>query len=923
MKNTDTNIFMSGKEIKSSLCPLFWQHGEEESVLREEIARMNEGGVGSFIVESRPHPDFLSFGWWRDLDIILSEAKQRGMDVWIFDDNAYPSGLGAGRIRDLYPESRKRYLSKQQIDAVGPQRGASLQIAPWLGEGDKLIKVIAARRANGNDKLQEETLTDLTDLVKDGLLYWDIPEGPWRIFLLIVTRNGGEEWTKDYVNPISYDAVGHYIDIIYEEHYKRYREEFGKTIKGFFIDEPRFGSAASYETTLGKTGYVYPWSEEVMEALEKEYPGDAACCLPFLWSSENEVCRDVQYAYMNVVSKLFARDFTGQIGNWCRSHGVKVIGHIVEDNGAHARLGFGPGHYFRSMEGFDTAGLDVVYQVWPEYKDGFYTTPFGYLDSEFFYWGLSKMASSAAHLDPAKKGITICEIFGAYGWQEGLKLMKWLTDHVCVRGINVLVPHAFSPKYQDPDCPPHFYARGENPQWKYFRKWSDYANRVCHLLSGGTHRATAAVLYHAEAEWGGRYQPFEKAVRRLMESQIDCDVIPGDCFADGGGLSVEGGRLHIGDEYYDALIVPYAQCLPGELLSAFDRAAKNGVPVLFVDDFPEHVYYEKDSARVLEELQNNPGISVCALEKIADWMKERGFTDIRADKEYPDLRFLHYEKEKKSIYFFTNESKYQTVMAEITLKEKEGLVLYDAMEDKYYPAEGEEKDNQFIFELVLAPYQSVFLLHAPEDSAMSRRLPVLDKGLPVLDNGMPVLDRGIPVLDKGVPVPDRETADMEQKMPDRSKESVMTVKVADFKGAWRVCVTGADGEPEYLQDMADLVNISAPDILPGYSGTICYEKSFFLEKEEALGDIFLDLGEVYEVSEVSVNGVLSGIRICPPYTFELAGCTEGENKLLVKVTNTLAKERLGNIFDRAMPQEPSGLLGPVRLYLSRNSFGEQ
>lgn len=900
MKNRNTNIFMSGEEIPSSLCPLFWQHGEEESVLREEIARMHEGGIGSFIVESRPHPDFLSFGWWRDLDIILSEAKLRGMDVWIFDDNAYPSGLGAGRIRELYPDSRKRYLSKQQIDAVGPLKGASLQIGQWLGEEDQLFRVIAGRRANGNDKLQEETLTDLTSLVKDGMLYWDIPEGPWRIFLLIITRNGGEEWTKDYVNPISYDAVGHYIDIIYEEHYKRYKEEFGKTIKGFFIDEPRFGSASSYETTLGKTGYVYPWSGEVMEALEEEYPGGMSCRLPFLWSSENEVCRDVQYAYMNVVSKLFARDFTGQIGKWCRSHGVKVIGHIVEDNGAHARLGFGPGHYFRSMEGFDTAGLDVVYQVWPEYKDGFHTTPFGYLDSEFFYWGLSKMASSAAHLDPAKKGITICEIFGAYGWQEGLKLMKWLTDHVCVRGINVLVPHAFSPKYQDPDCPPHFYARGENPQWKYFRKWSDYANRVCHLLNGGTHHATAAVLYHAEAEWGGRYQPFEKAVRALMESQIDCDVIPGDCFADGKGLSAEDGRLHIGDEYYDVLIVPYAQCLPEALLAAFDRAAKDGIPVLFVDDYPEHVYYKYGDAGILDVLRDNPGVDVCGLDKTAEWMKERGFNDIRTDKSYPDLRCLHYEKEKKSIYFFTNESKYQTVRAEITLKEKGNLVFYDAMEDKYYLAGGKQIKEGFVFKLILEPYQSLFVLHAPEDAVISRRIPVMGAEMTGADQ----------MADKEL---DKET----DKRPDISG------KILSLEGGWQISADGPDGEHKYLRDITELVNISGPDILPDYSGTVSYEKLFFLEKEETLGDVFLDLGDVYETGEVSVNGISAGIRICPPYTFELRGCREGENRLLVKVTNTLAKERQGNIFDRAMPQEPSGLLGPVRLYLSRNSFGEQ
>ena len=56
---------------------------------------------------------------------------------------------------------------------------------------------------------------------------------------------------------------------------------------------------------------------------------------------------------------------------------------MVEDNGAHARLGYGCGHFFRAMEGMDASGLDVVYQIWPEYTQGRHLTPFGYLDSYF------------------------------------------------------------------------------------------------------------------------------------------------------------------------------------------------------------------------------------------------------------------------------------------------------------------------------------------------------------------------------------------------------------------------------------------------------------------------------------------------------------------------------------------------------------
>lgn len=93
---------------KSYIRPLFWQHGEPEAVLKEEIHQMFQNGIDSFIVESRPHPDYLSHGWWRDLDIIIAEAKRLGMKVWIFDDSAFPSGYGAGKLKSLYPEAGEK-----------------------------------------------------------------------------------------------------------------------------------------------------------------------------------------------------------------------------------------------------------------------------------------------------------------------------------------------------------------------------------------------------------------------------------------------------------------------------------------------------------------------------------------------------------------------------------------------------------------------------------------------------------------------------------------------------------------------------------------------------------------------------------------------------------------------------------------------
>jgi len=76
---------LEGKE-KNYIIPLFWQHGENEEILRDEMKMINSTGIGSVCLEARPHPEFMVEKWWRDVDIILDEAKKLGMKIWIFDD---------------------------------------------------------------------------------------------------------------------------------------------------------------------------------------------------------------------------------------------------------------------------------------------------------------------------------------------------------------------------------------------------------------------------------------------------------------------------------------------------------------------------------------------------------------------------------------------------------------------------------------------------------------------------------------------------------------------------------------------------------------------------------------------------------------------------------------------------------------------
>ncbi len=446
---------MEGERI----LPFLWLHGEAESIIREEIAAIAQAGMAALCVESRPHPDFCGPLWWRDLDAVMGEAKRRGMRVWLLDDAHFPTGYANGLIRTKYPERAKRYLAEMHADACGPLPGALF-----------------------------DSPIDLSSSLRDGLVRWDVPEGLWRLFIVYETSSGGGN--PDYLNPIDRKSVEALIEAVYEPHYERYKAEFGLTFSGFFSDEPGMGNTAGYafDEDIGrKKGMVLPWCGELRDMLSLRLRDGFARSLPFLWAPGSEAPR-ARYAYMDVATSLYRKNFSEQLGEWCRARGGQYIGHAF----------FG-----------------------------------GEWEGEFFHYALAKLASSLAHIDAGKKGIALCEIFGAYGWSEGLKLMKWLVDHMLVRGINRLVPHAFNPKeYPDPDCPPHFYAHGRNPQYRHFGYLMRYADRLCGLLGGGTHVAPVAILYHAAMEWCGDYMPCETPARVLAQNQIDYDIVPEDLISD-------------------------------------------------------------------------------------------------------------------------------------------------------------------------------------------------------------------------------------------------------------------------------------------------------------------------------------------------------------------------------------------------------
>jgi hypothetical protein len=96
-----------------------------------------------------------------------------------------------------------------------------------------------------------------------------------------------------------------------------------------------------------------------------------------------------------------------------------------------------------------------------------------------------------------------------------------------------------------------------------------------------------------------------------------------------------------------------------------------------------------------------------------------------------------------------------------------------------------------------------------------------------------------------------------------------------------------------------------------YSGTGSYRIAFDVSSEMLRDDLLveLDLGKVYEVAEVWLNGKRVGVSWYPPYRIDITGhLKQGRNELRVDVVNILK-----NYLSKGECSHASGLLGPVKI----------
>ena len=293
-------------------------HGKEtEAELRAILRAAYDAGFEGVTLHPYGYEDYLGPGQWNRWKIILDQARRLGLAVWQQDDYNYPSGFAMGRVVAAHPEFGRTHLveAAQQL-LTGPQKNFSLDVRPLLQGRDFLVAVSAypgQRRAVGPDRPRGPTASSpgtcrpasggCSSSRRSGPGRWAIADSPTPMPFV------------DFMNPRAVDA---YIQTIYQATFDHFGPQFGRTFKGFFSDE------APVDFTQFTPDFLDRFQQSKGYSLRK--------WLPSVTHDLSPRDKQVRFDYRDFIRQQMASVFFGRSRQWCRDHGIRLIGHVIEDH---------------------------------------------------------------------------------------------------------------------------------------------------------------------------------------------------------------------------------------------------------------------------------------------------------------------------------------------------------------------------------------------------------------------------------------------------------------------------------------------------------------------------------------------------------------------------------------------------------------
>jgi hypothetical protein len=369
--------------------------------------------------------------------------------------------------------------------------------------------------------------------------------------------------------------------------------------------------------------------------------------------------------------------------------------------------------------------------------------------------------------------------------------------------------------------------------------------------------------------------------------------------------------LHVGSASYRMVVVPTTPVLDLETVETLQRFVRTGGRVLFVGPLPEHEARGRDRtmAAALDSLV--PDASGGWKRRDAGWVavvshadevgalaRDAGVAAAELTPAAPAVRVLRTGRDRDVAFLINNESD-RRVRTSATLPVDGVPELWDPRTGatKAATTYAEDGRDATTVPLELDPYETLAVVFREGTKATPHLVGDL-AAESVVQVGN--------TLSATLILDEPGTVDLMGQNQGRTYRGAATVRdplqPVPVDGPWTVQLE-RDGESARPTDLGSWTAID-----PSFSGSALYRTSVDLtESDLADRTLVLDLGEVRDVAQVTVNGVELPRALWSPYVVDVTEALRaGENTIDVRVTNTLLNKR-------SKTPPPSGLLGPVTL----------
>jgi len=731
-----------------------------------------------------------------------------------------------------------------------------------------------------DDAISKSGIVDLSaKMHPDGTLDWTPPAGDWVVLrfgysLLGITNH-----------PATAEATGLEVDKLNSKFVKAYFDNYLDSYKETVGAEMMGKKGIRYVINDSWEAGSQNWTDNMIDQFKKLRGYDPAPWMPVLAGrvvESAEASDRFLWDFRKTISDLIANEHYAQLEATLHERGM--------------------GHYGESHEGgraFVADGMEVKkFNEVP--MSAMWTQTPGVNKEQFGYNADDRESASVAHIYGQNLAAAESMTAAAAPWAWSPATLKPTADQELLNGINRIVIHESAHQPLVNKAPgltlgPYGQWFNRNETWaEQAGPWIDYLARSSYLLQQGRFYADLVYFYGEDSNLTAIFADKSPNVPAGYGfDYINADGLIHELSAAGGRIKTSGGM-----SYRMLGLDPYSRHMSLPVLRAIHKLVEDGAVVAGPkpNDDPSLADDQSEFRKLNNELfGDGTGVrkvgkgTVYAGQDIGDVFKALhvapDFDYIRPESD-ARLLFVHRKLADGDLYFVDNRNdRSEAVDATFRVTGK-APELWHAETGKTEPASFRIADGRTTVPLRLEPWGAVFVVFRKAATETARTLPVTTETEVAAVNGPWKVDF----------------------QPDRGAPPSITL---DKLSSW---TENQNAGVKYFSGSGT------------YTKTVDAKANWFTKGAH----LWIDLGDVKNLAEVTVNGKPLGIVWHAPYRVDASSAMRpGANEVSVKVTNAWVNRLIGDQqqdatvkytfttekpYKASSPLLPSGLLGPVRFY---------